>query len=55
MDQPLLLPPKVRQSPVPLSVSSQELLKVVITSTGFRGLQLKQTGTFIRETGGGAA
>ena len=32
-----------------------EVLKTVIRTTGFRGLWLGQTGTFIRETGGSAA
>lgn len=43
--------PGVAQSlPGPIGV-----LKSVIKSTGFRGLWLGQTGTLIRETGGGAA
>ncbi|KAI0089538.1 mitochondrial carrier [Irpex rosettiformis] len=41
---------KVHKLPGPLSV-----LKSVIQTSGFKGLWLGQTGTLIRETGGGAA
>lgn len=43
-------PPAVHKLPGPISV-----LKSVVQTTGFRGLWLGQTGTLIRETGGGMA